>query len=189
MKRFTFRYFPTYSKPEGYNRLRTSNEVEKEGNTILHFSYNLTLDAEQDGFRRLSDKGYSVLSKNDAASKSQRSSLEIPIAKTKQSTENLTYKQEDSQEYSKTARTEPSVFYSGGIQGFVQERSTEKAKSLGISEAKSNRAVALNGRKCGLGETSNVSLMSHKLRKKAVCETTDNSHYQRQFLRVLNKRF
>lgn len=189
MKRFAFRHLPTHSKPEGYNRLRASNEVEKDGNTILRFSYNLTLDTEQDGFRCLSDKGHGVLSQNDAASKSQRSLLGIPKENTKQTTENLTYKHEDSQEYSKTARTEPFIFYSGGIQGFVQDRSTEKAKSPGISEMKSNRAVALNGRKCGLGETSNVSLMAHKLRKKAVCETTDNSHYQRQFLRVLNKRF
>lgn len=44
-------------------------------------------------------------------------------------------------------------------------------------------------RKEGLSAAENKDIMHGKLRKKAVCDSTDDAHYQRQFLRVLNKRF
>lgn len=58
--------------------------------------------------------------------------------------------------------------------------------------SKSQNSLVTTGtvaRKDGLSATENKDIMQGKMRKKAVCDSTDDSHYQRQFLRVLNKRF
>jgi len=84
------------------------------------------------------------------------------------------------------------IFYGGAMQGYVyEEPSTDISKSMEdvVDVVKKNDGLVTYRRKCGLGEGTNVSPMRHRLRKKAVCDSTDNSHYQRQFLRVLNKRF
>jgi hypothetical protein len=58
--------------------------------------------------------------------------------------------------------------------------------------SKSQNYLSTSGtfsRKEGLSAVENQEIMQGKMRKKAVCDKTDDSHYQRQFLRVLNKRF
>lgn len=44
-------------------------------------------------------------------------------------------------------------------------------------------------RKEGVSAIGNYEYMHGKMRKKGVVDSTDEAHYQRQFLRVLNKRF
>ena len=81
------------------------------------------------------------------------------------------------------------MFYGGATQDNLETQDVSEAMIAENPTTLSNGSRESHSRKLGLGETTNNSLMSHKLRKKAVCDTTDNSHYQRQFLRVLNKRF
>lgn len=53
----------------------------------------------------------------------------------------------------------------------------------------SSSTTSLTSRKEGLSAVDNHELMQGRMRKKGVVDSTDESHYQRQFLRVLNKRF
>ncbi|XP_048576901.1 uncharacterized protein LOC125559077 [Nematostella vectensis] len=59
-------------------------------------------------------------------------------------------------------------------------QSTEELFQANVSSA---------SRKTGLSAAKNKEIMHTKMRKKAVVDSTDESHYQRQFLRILNKRF
>lgn len=65
-------------------------------------------------------------------------------------------------------------------------QSSYKSHSLGNP---SSSTLSLLSRKEGLSAVENHEIMQGKMRKKGVVDTTDESHYQRQFLRVLNKRF
>lgn len=200
MKRFTKRHSPAYSKLDhgGYKRIREWNEVNKDENKILHFSYNLMLtEAEEDrGHRLIDEEDYAALPRHHPASQFPRSILQFCKLDTgKEFRENKKTQNDNDNSWPEDSKTMPEVanipfiFYNGGMQGIVQDGPTERPKLSSVSAEQPNRTICSNGRKCGLGETSNVSLMCHKLRKKAVCDFTDNSHYQRQFLRIMNKRF
>lgn len=180
-----------------YNALRLSCQVKEEEKRILHFSYNLALDAEHEGYpRSIDEDGFGELTRaTDSKARSQRVvwdlSQEQQNAPEIQRNGNMSHQFNDEAENRSVhpkARSQ-IILYGGPVQGYVHEKSTAKTPVI-VRDAvvKTNASVA-NRRKYGLGEASNISLMSHKLRKKAVCDSTDNSHYQRQFLRVLNKRF
>ena len=90
-----------------------------------------------------------------------------------------------------------ALLYGAGSQGFVEKFPVDLETETITTEnpLTENPVTENNGsrgprtRKLGLGDRANRGLMSHRLRKKAVCDSSDNFHYQRQFLRVLNKRF
>ena len=185
-----------------YNKLRMSNEENGDEKRILHFSYNLVMDVEQDGYTRLGDEdGYKELrTRPNSTVRSQRVTPARNGQEDEETFEEETqrrgslrclFNNEDKNCLERPKAQKKFIFYGGTIQGYLQEKSPEVSKSV-ISESvppkKANRS-GTQRRKCGLGEVSNISLMSHKLRKKGVCDYTDNSHYQRQFLRVLKKRF
>lgn len=84
----------------------------------------------------------------------------------------------------------------GGSEGTIYDvdNSTKQKRMLQMSSKShslSNQAgpSASLVRKEGLSAVNNSEIMQGKLRKKGVVDSTDESHYQRQFLRVLNKRF
>lgn len=98
----------------------------------------------------------------------------------------------ETERVSERSKVKERLFYDGATQGDVEKASPSRISEATITENPETRnsvSRETHTRKIGLGETTNTSIMSHKLRKKGVCDTTDNSHYQRQFLRVLNKRF
>lgn len=174
-----------------YNALVMTNQVNRDGSRILHYSYNLS--GEEDDAA-----GYDELTKNKRLFRSQPFSRRAFSKEEKQS--KLAFEKELQRSNSighlprnneRSLAGSQFTFYGGATQGNVREQpSTELSKTETQDRVtKNNGLPEANTRKYGLGETSNMSLMSHKLRKKGVCDSTDNSHYQRQFLRVLNKRF
>ena len=169
-----------------YKSLRMSNQVNGPGEKrIFHFSYNLALDAEQARcLRSIDEDGVGQLTKNDCTLPSQQVMWALS-----QKGDNAPEKEIERNigtRYSCNNEDGNGLAHGGAKQGYVL-----KTPKMTIMEdaAKKNNGFEINRRKCGLGEATNVPLMRHKLRKKAVCDITDNSHYQRQFLRVLNKRF
>jgi len=180
-----------------YNALVLTNQVNGGEKRILHYSYNLTAEAGQ-------EDAYGDLEKNYPPYRSERmihahsqeekyvsdkrriqrsSSIPLPGRRVPNN------KSEKPFERSKATER---IFYGGVMQSNAETSTTQDVSEATIAEnpeTLSNGSRETHSRKLGLGETTNNSLMSHKLRKKAVCDTTDNSHYQRQFLRVLNKRF
>lgn len=180
-----------------YNALVMTNQVNGGEKRILHYSYNLATEAGQEGNNGEltrnnplygSERMIHSLSEEERHAsekkKIQRSSS-IPLPGRRASN----YKPEKGLERQKAKER---LFYGGVAQGYVEKpvaRDVSEATIPENHETLNNGSRETHTRKVGLGETTNTSLMSHKLRKKAVCDTTDNSHYQRQFLRVLNKRF
>ena len=180
-----------------YNALFMTNQVNGGEKRILHYSYNLATDVGQEdnngdvtrnnplyGSEQMIHTRSEEEKRTFDKKKIQRSSS-IPLPGRRVSN----YKPEKSLERQKAKER---LFYGGAAQGCVEKpvaRDASEAKIAENPETPNNGSRETHSRKVGLGETTNTSLMSHKLRKKAVCDTTDNSHYQRQFLRVLNKRF
>ena len=174
-----------------YNALVMTNQVNRDGNRILHYSYNLSGEEEDAA-------GYGDLTKNKPLFRSQPFSRRAFSKEEKQSKLAFEKGLQRSNSIGHLPRNNERnlagsqfTFYGGATQGNVREQpSTELSKTETQDRVTKNNGLReANTRKYGLGETSNMSLMSHKLRKKGVCDSTDNSHYQRQFLRVLNKRF
>lgn len=196
MKRFKRNTYFTISKLGHcpYNRLRSSNQGDEDEKMVLHFSYNLAVDAEQAGYYHLAGElDFDESTTNNPEVSSQRCGQDTrqktSESKNEESSLRHLFNNEDDQSLECPKAGSQMIFYGGATHGrYVQEKSTEISRS--VIEEKTNRSSGVNSRrKLGLGEVTNVSLMSHRLRKKAVCDYTDNSHYQRQFLRVLNKRF
>ncbi|CAH3046512.1 unnamed protein product [Porites lobata] len=138
---------------------------------IFHFSYNLALEAEENNYPHKVGEDAMLLAKNSSIFRRQ------PMLRT--------FNQKDGNNPEKDVHTHRSA-----IQGYVQGKETDDHEQASVEETRKRYyGMGASRRKLGLGEVTNVSIMGHKLRKKAVCDVTDNSHYQRQFLRVLNKRF
>lgn len=172
---------------------RTMSKQDDRG--IFHFSYNLALEAEENNYPHKAGEDVVLLAKNSSIFRRQ------PMLRT--------FNQKDGNNPEKDVHanrsilylsdnkslTEPKIrsqfiFYGGAIQGYVQGKETDDHEQASVEETRKRYyGMGASRRKLGLGEVTNVSIMGHKLRKKAVCDVTDNSHYQRQFLRVLNKRF
>ena len=181
-----------------YNRLRTSNQENDDEKRILHFSYNLVMDVEQDGYPR--DSYSELWTRHNSTVRSPGVTPHAPNQEEEEAAEKKTqrksslrclFNNKDENRLECPKAQKKFILYGSAIQGYLQEKSTEVSKSVISAEnvpKKTNRS-GIQRRKCGLGEVTNISLMGHKLRKKAVCDYTDNSHYQRQFLRVLKKRF
>lgn len=180
-----------------YDALVMTNQVNGDEKRILHYSYNLT---NEESYGELTRKNpmyrsermiHSLSSEEKHASaaektKLQRSSSNPALSAGRRMSDS------EAERGLKRPNAKDRVFNGGTKQDYAG-----KSSALGVSKATitKNPETLNNGsrethtRKLGLGETTNTSLMSHKFRKKAVCDSTDNSHYQRQFLRVLNKRF
>ena len=174
-------------------QFRTMSKQDDRG--IFHFSYNLALEAEENNYPHKAGEDVVLLAKNSSIFRRQ------PMLRT--------FNQKDGNNPEKDVHanrsilylsddkslTEPKIrsqfiFYGGAIQGYVQGKETDDHEQASVEETRKRYyGMGASRRKLGLGEVTNVSIMGHKLRKKAVCDITDNSHYQRQFLRVLNKRF
>lgn len=182
-----------------YNALVMTNQVNGGEKRILHYSYNLTTEAgQEDAYGDVEKKNplyrsermihaHSQEEKHVSEKKRIQRSSSIPLPGRRGASNN---KPEKALERSKATER---LFYGGVMKGYAETSTKQDVSEAMIAE---NPEILNNGsrgethsRKLGLGEKTNTSLMSHKLRKKAVCDSTDNSHYQRQFLRVLNKRF
>ena len=183
-----------------YNALVMTNQVNGGEKRILHYSYNLATEAgQEDTYGDLELKNYrdplyrsermihshSQEEKHVFEKKRIQRSSSIPLPGRRMPNN----KSEKALERSKATEL---MFYGGATQSNVETSKMQDVSEAMIAEnpeTLTNGSRESHSRKLGLGETTNNSLMSHKLRKKADCDTTDNSHYQRQFLRVLNKRF
>lgn len=178
-----------------YNKLTMKTQMDEDDQRILQYSYNFASDTDQKPRHSFStgEVSYGELTRNNSVARSER----ITKALNKES-----------------ALTSSSFFISGGHNETEKGLELPKAKNALLCSAPSheflenfpadfatdtitaeNPVTENNGsrgprtRKLGLGDRTNRGLMSHKLRKTGVCDSSDNFHYQRQFLRVLNKRF
>ena len=168
---------------------------KQDDRRIFHFSYNLALEAEENNYLHKVGEDVMLLAKNSSIFRRK------PMLRTF----NQKYgnnPEKDVHTYrsilylsDNKSLTEPKIrsrfmFYGGAIQGYVPGKETDDHEQASVEKIRKRYyGMGASRRKLGLGEVTNVSIMGHKLRKKAVCDVTDNSHYQRQFLRVLNKRF
>lgn len=167
------------------------NQVGDGKNRIVHYSYNLTTENEQKQRPKSSGKGlFSRLTRNSAMFGSD-------------STLNALYQADDGMKRSRSIPNFGRIILGGNdlkespdspkpknTFAFAEEMPGFSTETITQNPAKTgNSSQELRSRKCGLGDLTNRGIMSHKLRKKAVCDSSDNLHYQRQFLRVLNKRF
>lgn len=185
-----------------YNALVMTNQVSGLETRILHYSYNLS--AEDGAQCSFNEDSYGSLTRTSQSLGSQRMTRRA-FSKDEKET-NRDFDKEKLRRNSighlpgnKNAvngsanqkEGQPLIYFGGAMQaGLVHEESTaDLTKDTDDRVTQNNGSRGNHPRKYGLGERTNVSIMSHKLRKKAVCDSTDNSHYQRQFLRVLNKRF
>lgn len=175
-----------------YNSGKMSKQDDRG---IFRFSYNLALEAEEHGYPHKVGEDAVLLAKNSSIFRHQR------MLRTFNQNDRNNHEKDDHTNRSilyltdNKSLAEPKVrsqfiVYGGAIQGYVQGKETDDHERASVEEtSKRYNGMGASRRKLGLGEVTNVSIMGHKLRKKAVCDITDNSHYQRQFLRVLNKRF
>ena len=177
-----------------YNALVMTNQVNGGEKRILHYSYNFATEAgQEDTYGDLELKNYPLYrsermihahsqeEKCVSEKKRIQRSSSIPLPGRR-----MPYNK--SENFLERSKATERMFYGGATQSNLETSTTQDGSEAAIAE-NPNGSHQTHSRKLGLGETTNNSLMSHKLRKKAVCDTTDNSHYQRQFLRVLNKRF
>lgn len=180
-----------------YNALVLTNQVNGGEKRILHYSYNLTTEAGQEDTYGDSEKNYPLYRSERMIHAHSQEEKHVFEKKRIQRSSSIPLpgrriphkKSEKALERSKASER---MFYGGAMQSNAETSTTQdvsEAMTAENPEMLTNGSRESHSRKLGLGETTNNSLMSHKLRKKAVCDTTDNSHYQRQFLRVLNKRF
>ena len=193
-----------------YNALVLTNQVSGDDKRIFQYSYNLVSETGKDELSKsFNDESYGKLKKNNVMFRSERMipnslsnegkqfpkkkkvfrSISNPI------TDRRTYGVE-TEKVSERYKVKARLPSDGATPGDGEEASSSRVLEATITEnpetkTKGSRVLSreIHARKIGLGETTNTSIMGHKLRKKGVCDTTDNSHYQRQFLRVLNKRF
>jgi len=161
---------------------------------IFHFSYNLALEAEENNYPHKVGEHAMLLAKNSSIFRSQRMlrtfNQKDDNPETHVHTNRSILYLTDNKSLTEPKIRSQFIFYGGAIEGYVQGKETDDHEQASVEETRKRYyGMGASRRKLGLGEVTNVSIMGHKLRKKAVCDITDNSHYQRQFLRVLNKRF
>lgn len=162
-------------------------------NRILHYCYNLTTENKPEQRPNSSGKGlFGRWTRNSAMFGSDSTLNQTTL-----------YQADDGMKRSRSIPTFGRNILNGS--DFKESPDSQTTKNMfsngeemaGLSTATNAQSPGktvdgsreLRSRKCGLGDLTNRGIMSHKLRKKAVCDSSDNLHYQRQFLRVLNKRF
>lgn len=168
---------------------------KQDGTRIFHFSYNLALEAEENNYPHKVGEDAMLLAKNSSIFRRQRM-LRTFNQKDGNNPEKDVHANRsilyltDNKSLTEPKKRSQFIFYGGAVQEYVQGKETDDHEQASVEETRKRvYGMGASRRKLGLGEVTNVSIMGHKLRKKAVCDITDNSHYQRQFLRVLNKRF
>lgn len=173
-------------------------EVDEGEKRILHYSYNFASDTEQ---KRHSfpagEDSYGELTRKSPFFRSERITNALNKEETIFGSSSFSFPagrhivDNETEKEFEPPKAKNMLFYGGATQGYVEsftaDFSTETNTENPVTENNGSREART--RKVGLGETTNRGLMSHRLRKKAVCDSSDNFHYQRQFLRVLNKRF
>lgn len=185
-----------------FKALTMKNQVDEDEQRILHYSYNLAVETEHKRHSYfstgLADR-YGELTRNNPLFRSERMINELSQGEKMQRSNSIAVSGRHdmldgkAEKNSERPKAKNMFFYAGTTPGYVEKSTPAVFSTKTITE---NPVTANNGsrgearsRKLGLGETENRGLMCHKLRKKAVCDSSDNSHYQRQFLRVVNKRF
>ena len=183
-----------------YTALTMKTQVDEDDKRILQYSYNFASDTDQKARHSFStaEVSYGELTRNNPVARSER----ITKALNKETTLRRSsfsfsgrykFSSSETEKGLEPPKAKNAPLYSAASQGFVESFPANSDATETITAA--NPVTETNGsqgsrtRKLGLGDRANRSLMSHKLRKKAVCDSSDNFHYQRQFLRVINKRF
>lgn len=181
-----------------YNALTMKTQVDEDDKRILQYSYNFASDTEQKPRHSFStgEVSYGELTRNNPVARSER----ITKALNKETTlrrSNFSFSGNETEKVLAPPKAKNALLYRAASQGFVEKFPADFAAETIAAEnpVTENPVTENNGsrgprtRKLGLGDRVNRGLMSHRLRKKGVCDSSDNFHYQRQFLRVLNKRF
>ena len=182
-----------------YNGITMKTQVDEDDKRILQYSYNFASDTDQKPRHSFStgEVSYGELTRNNPVARSERitkalnkettlTSSSFSISGGHKLASNETVKG------SEPPKAKNALLYSAPGHGFVENFPADFATDTITAEnpvTENNGSRGPRTRKVGLGDRTNRGLMSHKLRKKAVCDSSDNFHYQRQFLRVLNKRF
>lgn len=182
-----------------YNALKMKTQVDEDDKRILHYSYNFASDAEQKPRHSFSigEVSYGELTRNNPIARSERITKALNKEETTLRSSSFSFSGRHMLDNVTEKGLEPPkaknvLFYGGATQGFVENFSADFLTETINTEnpvTENNGSREARTRKLGLGDKVNRGLMSHRLRKKAVCDSSDNFHYQRQFLRVLNKRF
>lgn len=198
MKRLNRNFTISKLSESVYNALKMKAEVDEGEKRILHYSYNFASDTEQ---KRHSfpagEDSYGELTRKSPLFRSERITNALNKEETILRSSSFSFPagrhivDNETEKEFEPPKAKNMLFYGGATQGYVEsftaDFSTETNTENPVTENNGSREART--RKVGLGETTNRGLMSHRLRKKAVCDSSDNFHYQRQFLRVLNKRF
>lgn len=186
-----------------YNALTMKTQVDEDDKRILQYSYNFASDTEQKPRHSLStgEVSFGELTRNPVARAeriSEALNKEMTLRRNSFSfSGGHKMAGNETEKGVEPPKAKNALLYGAASQGFVEKFSADFATETITMEntVTENPITENNGlrgprtRKLGLGDKANRGLMSHKLRKKAVCDSSDNFHYQRQFLRVLNKRF
>lgn len=171
--------------------------MDGDEHRILHYSYNFASDTDQKRHSYpLVEDTFGELTRKNSRFRSEQITNVLNKGTSMLRSGSFSYPgrymlDNEIEKESEPPRAKNMLFYGGAAQGFVEnftaDFSTERDAENPV--AGNNLSGENRSRKVGLGDTTNRGLMSHRLRKKAVCDSSDNFHYQRQFLRVLNKRF
>lgn len=174
-------------------------QVDEDDKRILQYSYNFASDTDQKLRHSFStgEVSYGELTRNNPVARSERITKALNKEMTLRSS-SFSFSGGHRLAGNKTEKgleppkAENALLYGAPSLGFVENFPADFATETITAEnpvTENNGSRGPRTRKLGLGDRTNRGLMSHKLRKKAVCDSSDNFHYQRQFLRVLNKRF
>ena len=183
------------------NELTMKTQVDEDDKRILQYSYNFASDKDQKSRHSFStaEVSYGELTRNNPVARSERITNALNKEETTLKRSSFSHFSgwhrmtgNETEKASKPPKAKNVLFYGAASQGFVDNFSTDLTTETTTTDdpvTENNVSRGPRTRKFGLGDRANRGLMSHKLRKKAVCDSSDNFHYQRQFLRVLNKRF
>ncbi|KAL9975161.1 hypothetical protein ACROYT_G012287 [Oculina patagonica] len=180
-----------------HNALKMKTEVDGDEKRILHYSYNFASDTEQ---KRHSfpagENSYGELKRKNPLFRSERITNALNKEETLLRSSSFSFSgrhmfNNETEKVFEPPKAKNMLFYGGTTQGYVENFTADFSMETNTENpvTENNGSREARTRKVGLGDTTNRGLMSHRLRKKAVCDSSDNFHYQRQFLRVLNKRF
>lgn len=173
-----------------------TTQMEEDEHRILQYSYNFALDTDQKRHSYPFEESFGKLTRKNPRFRAEQITNALNKGASMLRSGSFSYPgrymlDNEIEIESETPEAKNMLFYGGAAQGYVEnftaDFSTERDTENPVTE--NNLSGENRTRKVGLGDTTNRGLMSHKLRKIAVCDSSDNFHYQRQFLRVLNKRF
>ena len=174
-------------------------QVDEDDKRILHYSYNFASDTDQKLRHSFStgEVSYGELTRNNPVARSERITKMLNKETTLRSSSfsfsgGYKFAGNETEKELEPTKEKNALLYGVPSHSFVENFPADFATETITAEnpvTENNGSRGPRTRKLGLGDRTNRGLMSHKLRKKAVCDSSDNFHYQRQFLRVLNKRF